>query len=727
MCYERGAPQPSHAVRMSQSSEPEGTEAPSPAAVEEGLAAEPGTDAVDAGPEPVVETALEPVMAPEPPAPSPPSTYLGRRGVALLTRGTLMLAVIFVCVVAFVVQMTGTFHAHDSANLRDFVNRNQLAPRARTQLLLWLVAGALAGAVAALALYLRRRDRRAPFARAAGVLRTARLLSPLALPALARPLLLATEWEALARASAVAALTLLAQRCFQAAASEVAAGRVSFARLLGRLFRWPSSTATGRRRTVFVETAVVLLGVAFYAVWMSYGTILQHREFQTFAYDLGNYDNMFYNLMHGRPFRTLSVLPEGKTWSMLSNHAELTMFVLVPFYALRPGSETLLIMQATSLALGAIPLYRFAARRLPRPAAMLLALAYLAYAPMHEANFYDIHFQPFAVPLVLLALDALDAERPIVFGISFVLAMGCREDVPIGFIVLGVYLLLVGKRTRMALAMTVLAACYFVLIKVVVMPRFGSWWFNEFYKELYPAGENTYGGIVKTLLSNPVYVFRTLVNTEKMVLVLLVLTPLAFLPLRRGLLWMSLLPAVPFTILTTQYWPTVQISFQYILFFVPFLFTASALVLAHLRSSPRGVPRLWGALGAIAFATFLTTRVWGAMPPGDKFKGGFRDIPSFRPVNAVEKQKGRDIAELIAKIPKNASISVSEVEHPHVSNRMDVMTLRVSYTGADYILYAEDSGGFGADIARKALAAGEYELVERRPVSGMVLLRKKKP
>src|SRR5262249_53187318 len=161
-----------------------------------------------------------------------------------------------------------------------------------------------------------------------------------------------------------------------------------------------------------------------------------HREFATFAYDLGNYDNMFYNLMHGRPFRTLSVLPTGGTWSMLSNHAELTMFVLMPFYALRPGSETLLIMQATSLALGAIPLYFFAVRRLPRPAAMMLALAYLAYAPMPQANFYDIHFQPFAVPLVLTALWALDAERPLAFGISFVLAMGCREDVPIGFIVL---------------------------------------------------------------------------------------------------------------------------------------------------------------------------------------------------------------------------------------------------------------------------------------------------
>jgi uncharacterized membrane protein len=383
-------------------------------------------------------------------------------------------------------------------------------------------------------------------------------------------------------------------------------------------------------------------------------------------------------------------------------------------------------MQAVALAVGAIPLYYFATRHLPRPAAMVLALAYLLYAPMHQANYYDIHFQPFAVPFTLLVLYALDAERPVVFAISLALAMGCREDVPIGFVVLGVYLLLVGKRTRMAIVMTIVAVVYFVIIKIIVMPHFGQWWFNEFYKELYPAGENTYGGIVKTLLSNPSFVFKTLITTDKMVLLLLVLTPVAFLPLRRGLLWMSLLPGVPFTILTTAYWPTVSISFQYVLIFVPFLFTATALALAGLRDPARGSPRLWGALGSIAVATFLTTRVWGAMPPGDKFRGGFRDIPSFRPVSAAEKQKARDIAELAAKIPSKASISVSEMEHPHVSNHLDVMALRASYQNVDYILYSEDSGGFGADAARRALDSGEYEVVERRPASRMVLLRKKK-
>jgi uncharacterized membrane protein len=407
---------------------------------------------------------------------------------------------------------------------------------------------------------------------------------------------------------------------------------------------------------------------------------------------------------------------------MLGTHAELTMFALLPLYALRPGAETLLVLQAVALASGAIPLYRFAARRLPRSAALVLALAYLLYGPMHEANFYDFHFPPFAVAFTLWALDMLDGRRPVLFALFFTLALGCREDVAIGFAVLGTYLLLTGKHTRAAIVMTVVSVAYFVVIKLVVMPRFQGAWFSDVYKD--PTGENSYGGVLKTLLANPLFAWKTLINLEKIALFLLVLAPVVFLPLRGSLLWMGLLPAVPFTVLTAGYGPNIQVSFQYVLLYVPFLFLASALALASFRRGPNGRARLAGAIGGIAMGTFLTTRVWGAMPPGDQCSGGFRDIPERRPVSAIEKQKARDIAELAAEVPKDASLAATEMEHPHVSTRLDCLSLRNGYEGADFILYGEDGGG--ADSATRALASGAYELLERRPASRVALLRKKR-
>jgi uncharacterized membrane protein len=319
----------------------------------------------------------------------------------------------------------------------------------------------------------------------------------------------------------------------------------------------------------------------------------------------------------------------------------------------------------------------------------------------------------------------LDAHRPILFWLFFALALGCREDVPIGFIILGVYLMLVGRRVGLAMVMTAVSVAYFIVVKGIIMPSFGSWWFNEFYKDLYPAGENSYGGIIKTLLTNPVYVWKTLITTEKMILFLLILTPLAFMPLRRGLLWMSLLAGAPFTFLTTGYWPTVQISFQYVLLYIPFIFTATVLALAAYYSSRQNHHRMWGVVGAILVSTVLVSRVWGAMPPGDRFRGGFRVIPGFRPLSPEDKRKLRDLAELAALMPKGVSLAASETEHPHLSTRLDMFALRAGFPGARYILYSEDSGAGGADMANAALARGEYEVVQRRPASRLALLKKK--
>src|SRR5436309_8873018 len=41
------------------------------------------------------------------------------------------------------------------------------------------------------------------------------------------------------------------------------------------------------------------------------------------------------------------------------------LFALLPFYALHPAASTLLVLQCLLLGGAAIPLYRFAARRLP--------------------------------------------------------------------------------------------------------------------------------------------------------------------------------------------------------------------------------------------------------------------------------------------------------------------------------------------------------------------------
>ena len=689
------------------------------AALEPGAAptGEPGA-ASDPGAPPMFEPGWPraPVAAPTSDTPRRrPLLHMGPREFGILARATFLIGLCGFSLAAFVVQLFG------SKWIVGFVGANTAPAPLRNRMLIWIAAGAGAGVLLALGLWSWGRAK----ARTARVMRTARLLSPAILLGFAYPLLRVGEWDAFPRIAAIAVVAVVAELCFRAAAAEILGARLGVARWIGAAAAAWARLLNRARPTLSPELILVLLGAVGYTVWMSYYTILNHRHFVTMAFDLGSYNNMFYNTLHGHPFRSTAVLRNGPNWSMLGHHAEFTMFAFLPLYALYQKSEMLLILQAAALGTGAIPIYRLAARRIPRTMALILAFAYLLYAPMHQANFYDVHFQPFGVAFILWGLDFLDARRLVLFWLFFVLALGCREDVSIGFVVVGVYLILAGQRPRTGALLCVLSGAYFVTMKFFVMSRFGPSMYSHLYKELYPAGEDSFGGVIKTIITNPAYVFKTLINTDKITFFLLTTAPLVFLPLRRRLLWLSLLPGATFTFLTTAYSPTVEISFQYVCYNIPFLFLAAAIALSMMGQGRIGRAKQWGAICAMAVGTLLATNVWGAIPPSSKFKGGFANIGEFKPVSAAERQKERDLRDLAAMVPRSAALAVSEQEHPHVSSRLKCYDLRDGYDGADYLLYGEDTGFFGSDNARRALSSGEYEEIARRPASKLVLLRKK--
>jgi hypothetical protein len=409
-------------------------------------------------------------------------------------------------------------------------------------------------------------------------------------------------------------------------------------------------------------------------------------------------------------------------WGELGNHADLAVFFFLPFYALRPNAETLLILQAVVIALGAIPIYLFAARRLPSVHAAVLALAYLLYAPLHGANFYDFHYQPLAGTFVLFTIYFIDTRRWILGAFTFVIALTCREDISVGLTLLGVYLVLSGHRARAGAIIALCSAVYFAVMRFYIMPSFGPSWFSDIFKDLYPVpdGPKTYGGVMQTLMTNPAYVFKTLLTADKLRYFLQIVTPIAFLPLRRTYLLPALLPGAIFTLLSTDYGPTIDIGFQYSGHFLPYVFTGSALALAAYRYDPESRVKMPASLAALAMGTLLCFLQWGMFVPRGTIHGGFHDV-QLAPPNDAHRQRERDLRELFAMIPADATFSAGEEEIPHVSGHLHCYSLRDQTNGAEYLLYGPNSAGAG--VGDKALADGEYVEVARR--AEVVLLKKK--
>jgi uncharacterized membrane protein len=635
-----------------------------------------------------------------------------RVGVRLLAfaRVTSLLAVIAASLVLFVQELIGP-------RLVNFVKANTLSFPVRKRLLL-AIAVAVALASVGGALYAWRRD-------ATRLRRVARILAPLAVLGLLPPLCIPEAWpDSLAAVCAIACVVFLAEHCVRM--SLEATGTPSPSRLHGWIqARWKKVVAPGLARRVPV--AVVVASAAAYAVYMSVYTLRMHDRFGTYGYDLGQYDNIFWSTLHGHPLRD-APLGLFRDWSELRDHAVWSTFIFLPFYAIKPGAPALLVIQSCVLGLGAVPLYRFAARRLSRCSACLLALAYLLYPPMHGLQFYDFHFQPVASTFVLFVIDFVDERRYVLCAIAFLVALGCREDVPIGLAILGAFLGLSGYRPRAGLVMAAAASAYFVLMRLVIMPRVGSltnlgtWTATYIYKDLMPDGGQNISGVLATLLSNPAYAFSTLVTVDKFRYALQILLPLALLPLRRAYLAASLVHGSLLTVLTTRYAPTIDIGFQYVANFIPYIFPAAALALERFGDTPQGLARRRAALTAVVVGTVLCGVFWGAIPPRKTFHGGFDTLP-MTPPTAADRTKHQNLLELHALVPPDGWLAVSEHEMPHLS-RVNMLSLRDTID-ADFILYATGSGFLGSTNGDRARASGEFELLAERP--GLVLLRRKNP
>jgi uncharacterized membrane protein len=458
--------------------------------------------------------------------------------------------------------------------------------------------------------------------------------------------------------------------------------------------------------------AIVTLAASGFAAFVYYYSLQQHQRLATSAFDLGIYDNLMYVALKGHPFRSTVLLgPDGPSY--LVGHAEFAMLLFVPLYWLWPTAEMLLMLQAIAIGFAAVPLYFFARTQLSRSAAMVIALAYLLYAPLHGSCFYDFHWLPVTIFFQFTLYFALATHRTWLFIACYALLTLLREDVSVGLTMLGLFLLFSGIRPKLGLTMAICSAVSFVGIKFGIMLYAGPFHFPSLiYGQLVAAGENDFGSVVRTLVTNPAYVISTLLDPKKLNYFLHLMAPLVFLPLRHRWLWLLISGGVVFTFLTTAYEPTISINFQYPSHWIPYLFAAVVLILGHLSKLPDGTIRRRAALGALLFGVTVHSYVFGAILQHETYIGGFLPVPYK--ITASEKDQYAKLKKVVSLIPRTASVAATDREVPHISNRYSAYTLRIHHGDSDYLLINQT--GVAPDvrnIVQNALSRNDYGYVTK--------------
>lgn len=572
--------------------------------------------------------------------------------------------------------------------LSDFLGSNHLATPMRTTLSLGFLLGGGAAGASALGYVAIRRG-----AGVAGLRRAADLVFPLAVAFLLPSLFSARPWSTsptiflVQLAAAVLAFEWTLRRAVAAWPTPISDWFVA---------AWPRSPALQR----WLPLCVVLAGSAAYTCYFSYYTILNHQRLGTSGFDLGININWCYNALHGQPWRS-TVLYGENGGHFLANHAIFAMFAYLPLFALKPDGEFFLLWQAAMAGFAASTLYLFASTQIPRWSAVVVAYAFLLYAPLHGPNFYDYHELIPPLFFHFLLYWAIATKRNWLVFVTIPIIWSFREDLPVGTCVLGLFLLLTGIRARLGMLIAGASLAWFVLLKFVIMASAGSWWFAGIYKELQPAGTTGYGPVVQTILINPSYFLKTLLKEEKLVYFLHMMAPLALLPLRRAALLILAIPGFAFSLLTTGYAPTLSIAFQYTCHSIPYIFAASVLMLRLLGQGEGGYVRRRAVLGAVALGVLSHSYVFGAVLQHETFVGGFSRI-EFQ-ISPAERQRYQTLKRLTAMIPVEGSVAASENLVPHIAARKNAYTLKDGAPAdADYVFLHGSS--VGMDSSRSALS-----------------------
>ena len=444
-----------------------------------------------------------------------------------------------------------------------------------------------------------------------------------------------------------------------------------------------------------VPLGLLLVCAAAYAFVLGRYAIAHHRLIQTMTADVGVADNVMANLLRSRHFRAPAYFGTAPG-NYLTAHAEYGALLFLPFYAVRPGVDTLLYLQAGIAALAVLPLYLLTARKLGRGAAFVVSAAYLLFAPQHGALISGFSWLPAVTLFAFTAYYAIDTERRVLAWVSLAALLSISEAGPLNALGLGLMLLASRKSARWGLALVLLA---------VPCSGFNLWLSTHGTGAL----ENPpLATAVASFYKNPVYFCWDLARHTKVTSIMHALAPLCLLPVLELSAWPLLIPGLLFTAAASVFWPNSADGQIASVVWVPGTFIALSFALE--RRLARGPSRVGLAAAVIALGVTMLSHSYdfGAFLRGEGFGGVQASL--VRP-NPQGQKRYDGLHQLLLRIPASASVAATTYLVPHVSARPDVFDTARPYGHPEYFLLSSREVPYVRDSLVRSFALHQYRLV----------------
>ena len=407
-------------------------------------------------------------------------------------------------------------------------------------------------------------------------------------------------------------------------------------------------------------TAIIAAALTAFICFVS---VCRHMTYNTACFDMGIFTQMFHSMKQDLTMNT--TCERDYLLSHLSVHSSVIFYVLLPFYALFPDANTLIIAQAVLCVSGVIPVVLIAKRHgFKGLFTIFISFIYLFNTGLLSPCFFHFHENCFLPPLLMWLLWAVDSRKAIPVYVLSVLTCLVKEDAPLFVICIGLYLFADEKSKKRfhGAVITFLALIYFVFIVNRLSLTGSSDFMMDRSFSILMFGENTgFSGLIMNILRNPSYFFSLLFSEKTLAFFLQIMLPLLFLPfittkIRRYLL---MLPFVIMNlIIGAGYHYAAEMGYHYTFGTVCLLIYLAVINCADINEKNRKT-----VVAAVMAASLIT-----AVP-----------VLSSNLTHCEEYLKNREhynkIEACLSSIPGDACVIADTNYLPHIANRKELYLL----------------------------------------------------
>ena len=447
------------------------------------------------------------------------------------------------------------------------------------------------------------------------------------------------------------------------------------------------------RRLIRIEPLLVVgLASAYFALY-SVLSVLRHVTYHSFGPDLGIFDQVFWNTIHGRFLESTMSLAQAQPHSYLADHFSPVYLLLVPAYALFPSPQTLLIIQTLFLALGVWPLYLLARLQLePGFQRLTWVLAYFLFLPVAFINLFDFHELALAVLPLGFGIYFLEKGRPGWFLLSLASTFLIKEELPLVGMGFGAYILLARRDWKLGLAVLAGSLAAFLAVVRVIIPAFGGGSYEYFAQRInyrYADLGTTPQKILGTVFTHPGRLAQILFQPQKLKFLVGIFGPVLGLTALSGYAAILVLPTLA-VLLLSNYAPQYAFTSHYSAPLIALVIGTSVMGFARLRPSWRGTAAAAVLASSLSFS-FL-----------------FGDLPfsrHFDPRVFETEARYTTFASNLDRIPSDASVAAENNLTPHLSQRRFIYNLEyegpenAEYLALDYAALGRNAAALQRQIA----------------------------